>query len=108
MSDFLVLASMYGGDIASSITDFNRSIEFFNVITDMINADLSSDNSIESVNKLNWKEDLKLAEAKLDNIKNLKSKVLEATGDYPGMKDFDINQADAKLGHIKDKLNLLK
>ena len=78
------------------------------VFTQMIEIDLSGKNSNQYINNLDWKEDLRLAEVRLDKIKTLKSKVLEATGDYPGMKDFDINQADAKLGHIKDKLNLLK
>ena len=106
MSDFIVLASLYGGDIASSILDFNRSIEHFNVFTDMLDINLMGNNSKEYINNLSWKEDLRLSEARLENIKFLKSKVLEATGGYPGMTDFDINQADAKLGNIKDKLNI--
>lgn len=108
MSDFIVLASLYGGDIASSILDFNRSIEHFNMFTQMIEIDLSGKNSNQYINNLDWKEDLRLAEVRLDKIKTLKSKVLEATGGYPGMTDFDINQADAKLGNIKNKLNISK
>lgn len=108
MSDFIVLASMYGGDIASSILDFNRSIEHFNIFTEWVDINLIGDSSKEYINNLTWKEDLRLAEARLDNIKFLKSKVLEATGGYPGMTDFDINQADAKLSNIKDKLNIPK
>ena len=108
MSDFFVLASMYGGDIASSILDFNRSIEHFNIFTHWVDINIVGDNSQEYINNLTWKEDIRLAEARLDKIKFLKSKVLEATGGYPGMTDFDINQADAKLGQIKDKLNIPK